>query len=52
MQIIEKEDDLSIKERLLFFEAGYMCVDTGSCRDESGGRLKTSELVDGKKNNN
>lgn len=28
MQIIEKEDDLSIKERLLFFEAGYMCVDT------------------------
>ena len=28
VQIIEKEDDLSIKERLLFFEAGYMCVDT------------------------
>lgn len=28
MQIIEKEEDLSKKERDLFFEKGYVCVDT------------------------
>ena len=28
MQIIEKEKDLSIKEKNFFFEMGYVCVDT------------------------
>ena len=28
MQIIEKEKDLSIKEKNFFFEIGYVCVDT------------------------
>ena len=28
MQIIEKKNDLSIKEKEYFFEQGYVCVDT------------------------
>ena len=28
MQIIEKEKDLSIKEKNFFFKMGYVCVDT------------------------
>lgn len=32
MQIIEKEKDLSIKEKNFFFEMGYVCVDTETIR--------------------